>query len=316
MGCWNGTCGITSLPIKWGEKVYALLLVDTGSFPNVRYYADDNAVMLGFPFKGEYDDYGCLENIEIKDYVWDFILKQNYIIKDNKGNEKEFVPEDMEQLIREIETLYVISKQREIVPKDDSYEFQFIEKKCALSIMFIHEEVYNIIVNSIYDRIPYEGKEKYGTLLKEKVLKKMDGIKEHIERERYLNEVLKEAGKEERELTSLLCNLEDALHISYNNVSYYAPSIIKEIGLSDFEENKDEYAEDITRYICLLMGLNLSRKGFYCVTGLGSQSEEYLIHKKIAEWTIRKCESVVTKYKEVNPEEEVSDEEILAETLF
>ena len=31
MGCWNGTCGISNLPVKYGEKIRAVLIVGNAS---------------------------------------------------------------------------------------------------------------------------------------------------------------------------------------------------------------------------------------------------------------------------------------------
>ena len=70
MGCWNGTCGITFLPICSGERVRGILLADDfykgrplhsgGSFC----YPDDLWHPIELPLIGTYDDYGGIKDIE------------------------------------------------------------------------------------------------------------------------------------------------------------------------------------------------------------------------------------------------------------
>jgi hypothetical protein len=61
MGCWNSTCAVSNLHIKAGQKVAVFLLVASEFEPN---YCYTNSVYNPciFPFYGEYDDYGGVEN--------------------------------------------------------------------------------------------------------------------------------------------------------------------------------------------------------------------------------------------------------------
>ena len=68
MGCWNGTCGVSQLPIHCGDKVKLVLLKKS-------VYIEDSVKGSGFcysnglfepyylPLSGEYNDYGTIENI-------------------------------------------------------------------------------------------------------------------------------------------------------------------------------------------------------------------------------------------------------------
>jgi hypothetical protein len=66
MGCWNGTCGVTQIALTAGDPVRFILLQeqpsrsDPGGFC---YHIGDWAPRC-IPIKGEYDDYGGVENIE------------------------------------------------------------------------------------------------------------------------------------------------------------------------------------------------------------------------------------------------------------
>lgn len=64
MGCWNETCAITNLPIKWGDRTVGILLKNTYTqYDQNGVYPDDVRGPVGFPLFGEYDDYGGLEKV-------------------------------------------------------------------------------------------------------------------------------------------------------------------------------------------------------------------------------------------------------------
>ncbi len=66
MGCWNGTCGLTQLPIREGERIALYpLVIKQLNFENrsslTGHGATDNDLVaqpLSMPIFGEYDDYG------------------------------------------------------------------------------------------------------------------------------------------------------------------------------------------------------------------------------------------------------------------
>jgi len=79
MGCWNGTCGISQLPIMAGDPVLAYLIMmfqyeDENNFSGYC-YPTGFASPLTFPIRAEYNDYGSIDNIK-DNYVIDIIKKQ------------------------------------------------------------------------------------------------------------------------------------------------------------------------------------------------------------------------------------------------
>jgi hypothetical protein len=69
MGCWNGTCMISNLPIGAGEKVKLVFLqkgLDAQNVLNKSGYVFSNGALapLALPITAEYNDYGGIENIE------------------------------------------------------------------------------------------------------------------------------------------------------------------------------------------------------------------------------------------------------------
>lgn len=64
MGCWNGTCGLTNLPILAGEEVYVFPILDVER-KGKQYdlcYATGFFKPLLVPFVGKYNDYGAVED--------------------------------------------------------------------------------------------------------------------------------------------------------------------------------------------------------------------------------------------------------------
>lgn len=69
MGCFNGTCGVSGMPIRHGDRIVAYMI----SVPNKPFrpdgycYPDDYAYPICLPFRGSYNDYGGIEEIDLKD---------------------------------------------------------------------------------------------------------------------------------------------------------------------------------------------------------------------------------------------------------
>lgn len=92
MGCWNGTCLLSNLPIYAGDEVVFFTLkrrrAKIDAAEDGHCYVDDFYEPLIYPVVGEYDDYGCIENVKedfslIEDYFKDVKLTQNKWDKDN-----------------------------------------------------------------------------------------------------------------------------------------------------------------------------------------------------------------------------------------
>ena len=78
MGCWNGTCVLTNLPIMADEEVIVLLLNEGKSYDKyVGNHCHSNTYYSLLPlfFEGKYNDYGAVEEChgefvqDIEDYI-------------------------------------------------------------------------------------------------------------------------------------------------------------------------------------------------------------------------------------------------------
>ena len=72
MGCWNGTCHLSGLPIMSGEEVY-LYILEKNKYYDFREiggcfcYPTEAFYPVGIPVLGKYDDYGGVEEIANKE---------------------------------------------------------------------------------------------------------------------------------------------------------------------------------------------------------------------------------------------------------
>lgn len=127
MGSWNGTCGISKMPIRYGDRVKLVLLKPTEYYKSVSTgsgfcNAADMYTPICLPITGEYNDYGCIEDIDEQPELFDLIIKALRIPDRN----------NIEDIIAGI----------------SNNELENI------SYMLIHESVYNIMID-INKEIPH-----------------------------------------------------------------------------------------------------------------------------------------------------------------
>lgn len=135
MGSWNGTCGISKMPIQYGDRVKLVLLKPTNHYRSVSTGsgfcdASDMYTPICLPITGEYNDYGCIENIDEQPELFDLIIKALRIPDRN----------NIEDIIAGI----------------SNNELENI------SYMLIHESVYNIMLD-ITKETPHRYDDNYTT---------------------------------------------------------------------------------------------------------------------------------------------------------
>jgi hypothetical protein len=93
MGCYNGSCFLTGLPIYHGEQVRVFIVQRNNGMRNRNCYPTDQWIPLTFSFCGEYNDYGSVENQH--GIMLDFILnaiKNNLVELQQGENECHDIP--------------------------------------------------------------------------------------------------------------------------------------------------------------------------------------------------------------------------------
>lgn len=96
MGCWNGTCMISNLPIISGEKIKLVILkphLGKKEITSSGFCYSTGLMSPAFlPIEGEYDDYGTIEDI-VEDWNTEFVLKNFTSVYDALEVDKEVVNE-------------------------------------------------------------------------------------------------------------------------------------------------------------------------------------------------------------------------------
>lgn len=102
MGSWNGTCGLSNLPIRSNDKVKMVFLekslwLDDSSKGAGFCYPDRLYSPLSLPLSGVYNDYGSIEDIQDIDNIMYNYVKE---LAKSKGLEDSF--ESFEELVQNI----------------------------------------------------------------------------------------------------------------------------------------------------------------------------------------------------------------------
>jgi hypothetical protein len=292
MGCWNGTCGISQLPILAGEKVKAFLLIQSDYNKEIKgsgtSYPSEYFLPWFFPVSAEYNDYGSVENI-----VMDWNAK--YMLKTFKGwlktNEVKILDDDAEinspdiEEFEKLEDVFACVERGALVIKDhhtiwDENSKSWIASENSyikIGIFMVLETVFNDLIVECDRFIHTEDNEYY---FKEDRKNKTKVIK-------FINEIRTNVGSEKTMDKSEGC-LRDILirafigdapvpdkeySFGHYKTLLYDP---KKVSVEDFI-NKLEESKSIS------ISMKYLRKMWIPQTGGGSQSEELSFNKVLTE---------------------------------
>ena len=309
MGCWYSTCFISNLPLMPGDDIAIFILAP--NYPDEKdgltCYPTDRYIPLGFPIFAEYDDDVQVRNVrEINEYMTRYlhefapvyVKKGSILIYDPDGDIdvpafEEYKWDDIEDFVRSViyQELYVDDRNG---------------NKKKLEHVMIHTGLYNALLNNMSHRIPYGYAETLYDLYYAKVLRAIEWLKEEDD----LRALVKaECGID----VPFLRRFSDRVHIETFNrwmsldkmVNYY------------LETEDGCIIDEIVRYIMWSTVMNYSRKGYHCISGGGSQCQEMMLQKIIAEYIVAKCTE-----RELEAEEDAMEYgepvegNVLEETLY
>lgn len=316
MGCWNGTCAVSNLPITQGTKVRGFILVPN-EYSDEKLplgsgicYSTDLFTPLSIAIRGEYNDYGAMENI-IKDSNTDLILKYiNQKIKDGK---------------------------LKLTERDDEKPKQFKNIEALVEAICRCEEIgFMMVIESIYiagieaveanKTSHYDEDRKLKNIIKDfKIAKKYILETEAKEKLKKGLKNLKIKSADEDDMQSVLRSImgyvlpkrPDAKHQHSDNTASY---FLKSVGQTNFIAEdfsrecgkdlviaKDIPAKMLAGHYAFCCFMSASRKMWIPQCGQGSQSSEYKIYRIMAEATLKHIEGVKAQHAEdvdlTNPDE-------------
>lgn len=313
MGCWYSTCFMSHLPLMPGDDICIFILAP--NYPDQKdglmCYPNERYTPIGFPVFAEYDDDVQVRNVrEINEYMNRYLhefatiyVKDYTICVDGEDqivyNEYEW--DNTEEFVRDVVygNLYV--------DRDG--------KKLRLEHVMVHSKLRYNLINNIAKRIPYGQKESFGDLMYRKILKTIEWLKgeyEHIAKIKD-NEKLMAVFRENGIDFPCFRRFTDKIHLDslsrWNSLDKMARYYV--------ETEDGIILDDILNYILWNQVMHYSRYGYHCVSGGGSQCQEMMLQKIIAEFVIEKCNERELEAKEDMVDDKMEDElDVLSETLY
>lgn len=296
MGCWNGTCMISNLPILSGEKVKLVFLHSPYRENKIKSsaYCYPNGIFHpgAYALTAEYDDYGCVENIEedLNFRLIEAYLKSKYKeIKADGEKLKEFTIYDILKGIErgKLKVLAEGDKERkklaegavEVYSKN-GYSSDEVKKKWEdLANMDVSEQWRNPGINFVMIR-----KDVWDSIIKEHKTEfwKESEFRTH-DKDYYqtAQEWVECRFKKYKEAKGLLKSFENPISTGgYDGgTRMFMSGFYSECLLQCDDEQLDYIKTLFTEMIIIDSFLSATRKGWMVVSGAGSQSTEWESYK-------------------------------------
>ncbi|KKL64329.1 hypothetical protein LCGC14_2166140 [marine sediment metagenome] len=248
MGCWNGTCLISNLPIMAGEPVVGYTL-EYFSYKDEKDYSGScypnaKANPFGLPIYGTYDDYGGIESVDDNSLAVKYLLHL-------------FGETDSEELLRDIER---DNRTRSSTRMDE---------ECGVGLVMINRHIVDRLVAA---HIPT----KYDV----EIDKVVDGLKEMREfgkRKASLHKILKEDG----DMMTFSSQL--GLHVDMYEEKDYTEMIKFVLDQGDDDKIANEFAELLRVDKIIRDAMYRLRKIWIGQSGKGSQGRDYRTHLILAD---------------------------------
>lgn len=280
MGCWNGTCMISNLPILSGEKVKLVFLhrpyKDESIYKSAYCYPNGIFHPGAFALDGEYNDYGSVENI-IEDLNFTLInkyFKDKY--KKIKVEKEELSKFDLYNIIEGIERGSL-----------ELFDKEWLNKKSHYNFVMIREDIWNNICKEHKTEFWKEkedqiGKDDYYQTAQEWVNKKFQKYKKYKENIFTRNS----------ELLSFSNPLDMGGYAGGTNM------FMQSLYFSKLDDSLDYFQKLFTESVIIDSFLGATRKGWMIVSGAGSQSSEWESYKLLNKIVENICNKQLTEYEE------------------
>lgn len=263
MGCWNGTCGISRLPLHSGDPVVALLIayMPDGKEASGYCYATGEGHPISFPFEGNYNDYGGIENIKV-DPLDVALIRKTYDFGD----------------LTYFETWVNEKVERDEVPYKAGYNPNNVPY--GVGLWMVHKEIWDYFIDP---KMPDQMTKAITKIKakKAKMLQEFDGDEKLAaflcSSKRAFEEVQAEypyGDKRGKGARSLYWLLEDS-----SGRHPTASRLFDDLDLDNPEMVK-QFAEGATALSCIRYGIENLRIGFGSQTGKGSQNSALKSHLK------------------------------------
>lgn len=328
MGSWNGTCGLSQMPIREGDRVLLFPLIKDKHAKNggVGFsYSHNQYAPISIPLLGVYNDYGSIKG-EIKNGAFLFTLLQEAV----GGEEGAILSYNKEKYERQ----KAINSTFTGTPKDVEELIDVYLRDpvyAGTGYMLVLEEVYQKVIDEVATR----EKSRVKKPLREHY---MEGAVQFLTEVNAILQIpLETLRKEQAQLRESRDDESDAYYEKWETVrnqlsvhyGVYKDAFttndfvdyFSELGKSNFMFNKlllqqlvkastEEQAVLMSDYVDLILFntvMELTRKLWTPQAGAGSQGNELYLHKIIAESVIEREQKEIDDWFEENMAETEED---------
>lgn len=313
MGCWNGTCMISHLPIECGDEIKLVIIrrnrKEDGFCGSAYCYPNGIFVPSFLPLEGTYDDYGGIENIN-EDWNYNIIteyIKKNFqSIKVNGKEIKNFSIEDVLEGLKcgELEVYRELDKKRvemakkviETYEKNGGFSSEKVEKewrdiantdvlaqwrKSNMSFVMIRKDVWDELCAGFVGE--FYNNEAKSINDKDFYLSAREWCKRKFEKTLMLYKSGNTSKKD-------LVEFNEVFHQSYAG----SGQVLAADEYSKYMFNKESDKEDVlkqwteTEIINSILGQ--TRRGWMIQTGAGSQHTSFEEHLRLCKIVEKICE--------------------------
>lgn len=312
MGCWNGSCAMTGLPVFIGNPVRVFLLVER-DFPDNHCYTDAYWAPMHYHFKGQYNDYGSVEECsgEMIPVLLDIV--RNHLFEMDQGeNECHDIPVKADKL--DLDLLFEADHETRLKLKP-LYAALDVKDSYRVSHIIIHEYVFQQMLERytidsyrsgkvLYADIVKQGmqfiedqKELIGYVDEEKVAKYMqDGTRTREQAIELVNVLGEMKAQTSIRKTYNLLYMIDSLpqYGSYTDPLY---DLTQAVAAGNYEAAAI-LVEQIAAAIIMYAYMTEARRMWTPMSGAGSQNESTSAHVLMADLTKEMAVNISKRWDE------------------
>jgi hypothetical protein len=271
MGCWNGTCALTNMPIHYGERIVLIPLSIQEEKLGTMCYHNELCHYAGYPIRGTYDDYGGIEDIDETSGVKRTLELFQSWFKTKKITLNSKAQDNYGKGITELSDIGVLLH----VIERGGLEAE----GCLFSYIMMHEKAFDAIVNEMGSRTGYKGEEAFRDFIK----RQLGGSYKKQNREKDLKEKIKIDSSDNALMSELF--LSSMSHERYLYTNFFYRNFFCHTDDHILTEELESSFVELYLFDCAMAFL---RKTLIPQCGAGSQQSEYYLHKLLAQFVIEK----------------------------
>lgn len=307
MGCWNQTCSLTNLPIKYKDKIVVIpLMLTNPNINGITYNINDKCCPICTPIICNYNDYGGIEDVENKDVTLETLKSLKFLFFEKEKEKKYFNIETIEEFFEEI--------------LEEKLHIEIDEQIYQVNYLMFHYDLYNKLIYNVSNRkleTKNNKKETFKNLWEKKIKEFVLKVKNQNTNNHYHKKTKEElfeeienlnkdilfsfSNEEKKKILKDISSPSNHLRISTNYINGYVFDILLRFLICEEEYENLTSNEVLTTILDMIMfekALYLLRKGYLINTGLGHQGNELKLHIIVNEFINSYIKKEIKKLKE------------------